>query len=262
VRLDSRFVLAIAGTLLIHVAFIAAAGTVIELYPRSVPAPTPRLELVEIDVPPVLKPPPPPVPEPEPKPQPPPEPTPKARPTPAPTTRAIQPQAPTPPPETPPPATPSPDPGGAPVVAMPDIAPAATGVPVAPGPRNTGKVGRGGTGGGTGSGAGSGSGEAPPAPVSIATIKTPARAKGNYDYTKDYPAEARQLGIEGDLRVRLTVDDKGKVKAAVLLNRLGHGLDELALTRAREIEFDPARDTDDRPVSSVVVWTFHMILPK
>jgi TonB family protein len=145
---------------------------------------------------------------------------------------------------------------------MPDIAPAATGVAVAPGPRNTGKVGRGGSGGGTGSGAGSGSGEAAPAPVSIATIKTRARAKGDYDYTKEYPAEARQLGIEGDIRVRLTVDDQGKVKAAVPLNRLGHGLDELALAWARKIEFDPARDTDDRPVTSVVVWTFHMILPK
>ena len=48
----------------------------------------------------------------------------------------------------------------------------------------------------------------------------------------------------------------------MLLNRLGHGLDELALKRAAEIEFEPARDTDDRPVTSVVVWTFTMTLPK
>jgi hypothetical protein len=48
----------------------------------------------------------------------------------------------------------------------------------------------------------------------------------------------------------------------VLLNRLGHGLDELALARARQIEFEPARDTSDRAVRSVVVWTFNMTLPK
>jgi hypothetical protein len=52
------------------------------------------------------------------------------------------------------------------------------------------------------------------------------------------------------------------VKSAVLLNKLGHGLDELALERAKKIQFDPARDTDDKPVSSVVVWTFNMTLPK
>lgn len=260
-RRDLQLGLAFAGTLVIHAGFLAGASAVIELFPREPARPTPRLELVEVEVPPVLKPPPPPVPEPEP--QRPPEPAPRDPPKvrPAPAIRAVQPQAP-PPSETPPPPSPSPDPGGSPVVSMPDIAPGATGVAVALGPRNTGRVGRGGTGGGTGSGSGGGSGEAPPVPVSIATIKTAARARGDYDYTKDYPAEARRLGIEGDLRVRLTVDDKGKVKAAVLLNRLGHGLDELALARAREIQFDPARDTDDRPVSSVVVWTFHMVLPK
>ncbi len=89
--------------------------------------------------------------------------------------------------------------------------------------------------------------------------------KGDYGYFdagRDYPQEAKQLGIEGALRVRLVVDDHGHVTTAVLLNHLGHGLDELALDRARKIEFEPARDTDDHPVASVVVWTFQMTLPK
>lgn len=89
--------------------------------------------------------------------------------------------------------------------------------------------------------------------------------KGDYGYIdagKDYPPAARQLGIEGALRVRLVVDPEGKVTSAVLLNRLGHGLDELALRKAKEIQFEPARDTDDRPVTSVVVWTFNMTLPR
>jgi protein TonB len=85
---------------------------------------------------------------------------------------------------------------------------------------------------------------------------------GYFDAGKDYPSEARALGIEGAIRVRLVVDERGKVKSQMLLNRLGHGLDELALKRAAEIEFEPARDTDDRPVTSVVVWTFTMTLPK
>jgi protein TonB len=83
-----------------------------------------------------------------------------------------------------------------------------------------------------------------------------------FDAGKDYPAEARALGVEGAIRVRLVVDQRGKVTSRALLNRLGHGLDELAMKRAAELEFEPAVDTDDHPVTSVVVWTFNMTLPK
>src|SRR5207249_2800988 len=116
-----------------------------------------------------------------------------------------------------------PNPGGDTPVQMPDIAPTAFGhVPVAVGQRTTGHVGRGGSGGGSNDGEGSGAGA--PTPVSVATIKTRALPRGDYGYFdagKEYPIEARQLGIEGAIRVRLIVDDKGKVKAAVLLNKLG-----------------------------------------
>ena len=148
------------------------------------------------------------------------------------------------------------------MISEPDLAPAATGVGVAVGARTTGHVGRGGHGGGTG--AGTGTGSAAGAPMSVATIKQRALPRGDYSYqeAKDYPEEAKQLGIEGKIRVKLVVDEHGAVTSAVLLNRLGHGLDELALRRANAIVFDPARDTDDHPVTSVVVWTFDMTLPK
>jgi TonB family protein len=88
--------------------------------------------------------------------------------------------------------------------------------------------------------------------------------KGDYrrlDAGKDYPAEARALRIAGAIRVRLNVDELGKVTACALLNKLGHGLDELALQRAAVIEFEPAIDIDDKPAGSVVVWTFNFTLP-
>lgn len=84
----------------------------------------------------------------------------------------------------------------------------------------------------------------------------PRRDYSFFDAGKDYPAEARALGIEGAIRVRLIVDEQGKVTACAPINKLGHGLDELALRRAAEIEFEPAIDTDDKPVASAVVWTF------
>jgi protein TonB len=262
VRWDSPFVLAAAGTFAIHLIAVTVADALVVTHPPGARVPPPHVELVEIEPPPVVLPPPPPAPTP-------PVPTPKVedvKPTPRPQVARATPQirtAPAPEPEPAKTDVPVPS-GGDEVVHMDDVAPAATGVPVAVGKRSTGHIGRGGTGGGTGAGAGTGSGDEAK-PVSVATIKTRALPKGDYAYFdagKDYPPEARALGIEGAIRVRLVVDEHGKVMSRVLLNKLGHGLDELALKRAAEIEFEPAKDSDDKPVTSVVVWTFTMTLPK
>ena len=257
-RWDSPFVLAAAGTFAIHVILVTASDAIVVTHPPGRWVAPPHVELVEVEVPPVVAPPPPPVAPPEPAPEIKPAPRPRvARAATAPVAKAPE----------PPPADRTEEPvpsGGDEVVHMDDIAPAATGVGVAVGKRSTGHIGRGGTGGGTGGSSGAGSAELA-RPVSVATIKTRAMPKGDYGYFdagKDYPSEARALGIEGAIRVRLVVDEHGKVKSQMLLNRLGHGLDELALKRAAEIEFEPARDTDDHPVTSVVVWTFTMTLPK
>jgi protein TonB len=258
---ERPLVLAAAGTLAIHLLVAVAGDAIVVTHPYVPEKAAPHIELVDIEVP---EPPPPPPPKAEPPP-----PAPEPAPAPAPVVhhavvKSAPPRAetPPPPPDTPPPPTNEPA-GGGPVVAM-DLGADATGkVPVAIGHPPTGRIGKGGTGGGTG--AGSGSGTAEVAPMSVATIKKRAMPRGDYGYIdagKEYPTEAKQLGIEGPVRVRLVVDNKGKVSSAVLLNHLGHGLDELALRKAREIQFEPALDTDDRPVASVVVWTFNMTLPK
>jgi protein TonB len=241
---------------------LAIAGdAIVTLYPERGYEEPPQVELIDIE--PVLKPPPPPVEEPKPEVKEEPKPEPQV------VKREPRVRTPAPPPTDeppPPPPTDTPPSGGAPVTTMENLAPDALGtVPVAVGKRTSDRVGRGGTGTGTGSGSGAGSSDEPPKPVSVATIKSRAMPKGDFSYfdaSKDYPAEAKTLGIEGVIRVRLVVDEQGKVKSVVPLNKLGHGLDELALERAKKIEFDPARDTDDKPVSSVVVWTFNMTLPK
>lgn len=258
-RWDSPFVLAVAGTLAVHLTVVTGLDALVVIRPYRSPPPAPRVELVEIEPPPVLKPPPPPPPEPPPpepvRPETPPPPRPQvARTAPRPAPRAAEPPPPT---EVPPPSE---TPGGSEVYHMENVAPAATGVAVASGPRSTGRIGRGGTGGGTGAGVGSGTEVA--RPVSVAMIKTMPKPKRDYDYIQDYPAEAKALGIEGNIRVRLVVDDTGKVISRVLLNKLGHGLDELALARAAELEFEPALSTDDKPVQAQLVWTFRMTLPK
>ncbi|MBA3455276.1 MAG: TonB family protein [Deltaproteobacteria bacterium] len=263
-RWDSPFVLAAAGTLAIHLVLLVMVDAIVIYTPDPTITPTPRIEMVEIEVPPIITPePPPPIPPPEPVKQPDPPPQPKI----AAKVQDRAPRAAEPPlTKTEPPLAADPNgiPGGEQVVTLDAAQTGGVGVPVAVGKRTSERVGRGGQGGGTGAGSGSGVGEIAK-PMSVATIKKRALPRGDYGYFdagKDYPTEARQLGIEGAIRVRLVVNEKGKVVAKVLLNKLGHGLDELALERASRIEFEPAFDTDDRAVTSVVIWTFNMTLPK
>src|SRR5262249_19935973 len=101
--------------------------------------------------------------------------------------------------------------------------------------------------GGSGKGKGGGApveaaGSGGPKPVPLASVKTMPEPIGEYDYEKDYPAEARKLGIEGQVAVRLLVDENGKVAETHLARGLGHGLDQKALELVRRIRFKPARD--------------------
>jgi|GEM_PF-6914673 len=104
----------------------------------------------------------------------------------------------------------------------------------------------------------------PPKPVSIAAIKQRAMPIGNTDFIqeKDYPAAARQKGIQGQVKVKLVVNESGRVISRVLIKRLGYGLDQLALRYAKRLRFTPAVDTNDKRVASTVVWTFTFTLPK
>ncbi len=259
--------LVVIGTLAVHT-LLLTAGDAIATYNKYAPEPPVVFETFDIV-------------EPEP-PRPPPPLTPPAVTPPAPTLPPVAPPPPAPvrastsrpatpaPSFDPPlaPANPNPDPnagGSEPSLPMPDLGPAAHGTGAAVGgPIRHGHGGHG-TGNGSGDGAGSGEGVAPPVPMSVATIKTRALPRGDYSYFgagKDYPAEAKALAIEGVIKVRLLVDAGGKVSSATLLGKLGHGLDELALRYAHAIDFEPARDTDDHAVASIVVWTFQFTLPK
>jgi periplasmic protein TonB len=262
VRVDSPAVLATAGTLAIHLLLAVFGDAVVVLNPLQREEPPPQVELIDVE--PVVKPPPEPPPEEKQEPEPEQEaPKPVAQPVQKVSRRSAPPPPSNEPP--PPPSETSPSSGGGPIATMEGMPPpSATGIPVVGGKRPGDRIGRGGTGTGTGAGSGAGSSDLPQ-PVSIATIKKQAMPKGDFGYLalgKDYPAEAKTLGIEGAIRVRLLVDDTGKVKSATLVSKLGHGLDELALERAKQIVFEPARDTDDKPVSSTVIWTFTMTIPK
>ena len=72
-----------------------------------------------------------------------------------------------------------------------------------------------------------------------------------------YPAEARLLAVEGDVRLRLHIDTHGNVDAAAVVQSLGHGLDEVAQDVVRSLRFRPATDEAGTPVGAFVDWTVH-----
>lgn len=260
-RSESTLPLVIAATLAVHLVIAVVIDVFSVVWKPEPKKELKRLSLVDIDTKAMREPDPPPVPEPPivDRKLPVPETMQRIR---TPRSTKTTPSAKSDSPPTPTITQPA---GGSPVVTLPGIAPAARGVATATGRPTGGRVGRGGTGGGAGSGVGAGDGPGTAVvATSVASIKTPAEAKEGFDYfdaRKSYPAEAKRLGIEGKLRVRLVVDATGKVTQAKLLGSLGHGLDELALSRARAIEFVPAKDSDDKAVASVVVWTFTFTLP-
>jgi len=68
----------------------------------------------------------------------------------------------------------------------------------------------------------------------------PAKPKPISPPKPGYTDEALAAGIEGKVRVQVTVDESGKVVDVKLIAGLGHGLDEAALAAARRALFEPA----------------------
>jgi periplasmic protein TonB len=80
--------------------------------------------------------------------------------------------------------------------------------------------------------------------------------------TVSYPQEAEQLGIEGEVKLRVSLDEAGKVHEIKLLKGLGHGLDQAAMNALRyKCRFKPAIGTDGKPAPYIIqtyTWTFEL----
>jgi len=109
-------------------------------------------------------------------------------------------------------------------------------------------------GGGTGPGAGGA--------LSIATLPdVDTEACGR---TVSYPAEAERAGIEGAVKLRVALDERGQVVEVRVLEGLGHGLDEAAVEALRHrCRFTPAIASDGHPVPFVIdPYVFHFEIPR
>ena len=102
-------------------------------------------------------------------------------------------------------------------------------------------------------------------PVSELYIKTMPDIDGEAcAKTIQYPSDAEQLGIEGDVKLRVSLDEKGKVHDIKVLSGLGHGLDEAAVFALRhKCKFTPAFATDGKPAAYIIpAYVFHFEIPR
>jgi len=78
-----------------------------------------------------------------------------------------------------------------------------------------------------------------------------------------YPADAEAAGVEGDVRLRVSLTPEGRVSGVRVLSGLGHGLDQAATEALRtRCRFSPAIDKTGKPVAFVIrSYTFHFQLP-
>jgi protein TonB len=74
-----------------------------------------------------------------------------------------------------------------------------------------------------------------------------------------YTEAARSAGVEGKVRVQLTVDETGAVSAASVMSGLGYGLDEAAVAAAKRMKFNPGTRCG-RPVASRFVVSMRFAL--
>jgi protein TonB len=109
-----------------------------------------------------------------------------------------------------------------------------------------------------GDGTGPGTGGA----LSIATLPdVDTEACGR---TVSYPAEAERAGIEGAVKLRVALDERGQVVEVKVLEGLGHGLDEAAVEALRHrCRFTPAITSGGHPVPFVIdPYVFHFEIPR
>ncbi len=96
----------------------------------------------------------------------------------------------------------------------------------------------------------------PPAPVG--DILPP---QIRYQVEAEYPPEAAAAGIEGTVKLEITVDSQGVLTDVKVVGPAGHGFDEAALAAVRQFKFWPAVK-NHKPIAIRVIYEYKFTLKK
>jgi len=79
------------------------------------------------------------------------------------------------------------------------------------------------------------------------------------EHRAPYPAEARDLGVEGTVVVRILVGADGRVHRTKLISGPGFGLNRAARKALGRTLFDPALDEEGRPVQMWITYRYTFV---
>jgi len=96
----------------------------------------------------------------------------------------------------------------------------------------------------------------PPGPPEPQMTKAPELEKF---IEADYPAAAKEKGLEGEVVMVLTVDEKGGVTVVEIQKKAGNGFDEAAGAAARRFRFKPAM-AGDKPIPVQITYRYKFTL--
>jgi len=71
-----------------------------------------------------------------------------------------------------------------------------------------------------------------------------------------YPEEARKLGIEAKVVMRLSLDEKGRVVAVRVVKPVGYGFEDAAKKAMKQARFLPGKTSDGKSVPTTITYTF------
>jgi TonB family protein len=76
----------------------------------------------------------------------------------------------------------------------------------------------------------------------------------------EFPAEARALGLGGDVGLEVTLGTDGTVSDVKVVRSAGHGFDEAAVAAVKQFRFSPA-EIDGQPAAVTIGYTEHFVSP-
>ena len=104
--------------------------------------------------------------------------------------------------------------------------------------------------------AGAGRSRPLPAPVAEVFIAVTAEVIHEVNSADIYPPEAQRMGIEGHVVCKLYIDENGDVRRVTVLEKAGHGFDELARDALKKFKFSPARTSDGKAVPTNITFKY------
>ena len=103
---------------------------------------------------------------------------------------------------------------------------------------------------------------APPATAKFVpsyAVSEPPTAINGDSVKPEYPEGARKEGLEGQVTVKIKIDENGRVTAAKVVQGAGHGFDEKAVIGARLLRFHPAK-LNGEAVATEITWVMTFLL--